>query len=122
MGDRSTHEVFEDHLSNRRRKETETDLQRNYAPDVVVLSSYGVFIGHQDVRESVRILHEQLPDARYRYQTTLDSGEMAFLEWSTDSDQAQVRDGADSFYIRDGRIQVQTIHYTPPPIEGGRGV
>lgn len=122
MGDRSTREVFEDHLSNRRRKETETDLQRNYASDVVVLSKYGIFIGHDGVRESVRILHEQLPDARYHYQTALDPGEMAFLEWSAVSDQAQVRDGVDSFYIRDGRIKVQTIHYTPTPIEDESGI
>ena len=115
MATRSTREVLEDHLQNRRRKALEADLQRNYAEDVVILSRYGVFEGHEGVRESGKLLQGHLPNATYHYDSTLDAGEMAFLQWSGDSDSAQVEDGADSFLIRDGRILVQTIHYTVTP-------
>lgn len=41
---------------------------------------------------------------------------MAFLEWSAMSPHAKVTDGADSYLIRNGRIIVQTIHYTVTPL------
>ena len=42
----------------------------------------------------------------------------AFLEWTASGPTARVRDGADSFVIRDGQIVVETIHYTVEPITG----
>jgi len=47
------------------------------------------------------------------------AGEIALLEWTASTPSgARVQDGADSFVIRGGRIQAQTIHYTvlPPPV------
>ena len=43
-------------------------------------------------------------------------GEVGYLEWTADGPTARVRDGADSFVIRDGRIVAQTIHYTVEPL------
>jgi hypothetical protein len=40
---------------------------------------------------------------------------VAFLEWTATCATARVRDGADSFWIRGGRIVAQTIHYTVEP-------
>jgi hypothetical protein len=37
---------------------------------------------------------------------------MAFLEWTVDDGPFRIRDGADSYLIQDGRIRMQTIHYT----------
>jgi hypothetical protein len=39
-------------------------------------------------------------------------GDIAFLEWTAVADGAMVRDGADTFVIRDDRVRVMTIHYT----------
>ena len=39
-------------------------------------------------------------------------GDVAFLEWTVEAEGARVRDGADSFVVRDGRIVAQTSHYT----------
>jgi hypothetical protein len=64
------------------------------------------------VREAAGLLAQQLPAARFEYITKLCDGEVCFLEWSGRSDTAQVRDGADSFLIRDGLIRAMTIHYT----------
>lgn len=65
--------------------------------------------------------HEVLDDhltlaAAGDWQTDLernvDEEEMAFLEWTAHGPTAQVRNGAASFLNRNGRIVVQTIHYT----------
>jgi hypothetical protein len=69
-------------------------------------------VATRGVRRLAQILQEQLPEAGFEYRTRLVEGEVAFLEWSARSDRAKVEDGADSFLIRDGRIVVQTIHYT----------
>jgi hypothetical protein len=37
---------------------------------------------------------------------------VAFLEWAYEDDKVRVRDGVDSYLIEDGKIVVQTIHYT----------
>jgi hypothetical protein len=39
-------------------------------------------------------------------------GNYAFLEWRGDAERVTVEDGADSFVIHDGRIVMQSIHYT----------
>jgi hypothetical protein len=113
---RSTQEVFDDHLREGRVGSVEDDLPRNYAEDVAVLTGHGIYRGHDGVRHLAQLLREELPDAMFEYHTTLVDGEIAFLEWTAHSDVAQVADGADSFLIRDGRILVQTIHYTVKPL------
>jgi hypothetical protein len=116
---RTAREVFEDHLRCRRCHAVEEDLARNYAEDVVLLTGQGVFRGHDGVRRAAAILWGQLPCAAYEYRTTLLEGEVAFLEWTACCESARVDDGADSFVIRDGRIIVQTIHYTAIPRQAG---
>jgi hypothetical protein len=37
------------------------------------------------------------------------------LEWTAEAEHARVRDGADSFFIENGWIVAQTIHYTVEP-------
>ena len=109
---RSTRQVFEDHLRRRRKREVEEDISRNYAEEVVLLARSGVYLGHEGVRRSAHLLYAQLPCARYQYRTKLVEGETAFLEWAAHCPTAGVEAGADSFLIRNGRIVVQTIHYT----------
>lgn len=112
MAERTSREVVSDHLYQAVDGDIETDRQRNYASHLVVLTGFGVFHGHAGLREVNRLLQRQLPGAAYQYRTQLDAGEIAFLEWTAHSDSAQVTDGADTYHVRDGRIQVQTIHYT----------
>ena len=82
------------------------------APDCVILERRGVFRGRDGARELARLLSEELPDAPYTYANRLIDGRMAFLEWTAETENARVRDGADSFLIEDGWIVAQTIHYT----------
>lgn len=115
---RTAREVLEDHLNLAMRWEFETDLERNFADDIVLLTGYGIYHGIAGVREKVRLLNEHLPNGRWEYKTIMAEGEMGFLEWTAEADNgAKVEDGADSYLIRGGRIHAMTIHYTVlPPI------
>ncbi len=112
MRERSTVEVFEDHLALAQEGELEADLIRNVATDIVLLTTYGVFRGYDGVRKAAALLEEQVGRTTYTYRSRLCHGEHAFLEWSAESDLGSIDDGADSYLIRDGRIQSMTIHYT----------
>jgi hypothetical protein len=109
---RSAREVVEDHLRLAAEHRYDEDLERNLAPDCVILERRGVFRGRDGARELARLLGEELPDAPYTYTNRLLEGRMAFLEWTAEAEHARVRDGADSFLIEDGWIVAQTIHYT----------
>ncbi len=115
---RSPRDVFEDHLALSRVGSVETDLERNYAPDVVILTGFGTYYGRSGMRDCWRKLLDELPEARFEYRTKLVEGEVALLEWAAESAIARVGDGADSFVIRDGLIVAQTIHYTLEPSAG----
>jgi hypothetical protein len=109
---RSAEEVLEDHLRESKEGSVDDDLQRNFSEDLVMLTKGGVFRGHEGMRTLNRKLQEDLPQADLTYRTKLVAGEMAFLEWSAESETAVVEDGVDSYCIRDGKIIAQTIHYT----------
>ena len=117
---RSTEEVFRSHLELRSAGDVERDIQRNYAPDVVICSSYGVFHGHDGVRQCARRLKEHIGDAHVTYRTCLVHDEIAFLEWIAQSQTVLVEDGVDTFLIRNGRIVRKTVHYTPRSISRTR--
>ena len=110
--DRSAKEVLEDHLRESQHGSIDDDLPRNYAADVVILTGRGIFRGHDGVRHLNRVLMKELPDAQFEYRTVLADTEIAFLEWGARAEGACVKDGADSYLIRGGKIVAQTIHYT----------
>ena len=109
---RSARQVFDDHLRLAKEHRFDEDLERNLAPDCVILERRGIFRGHDGARELARLLAEELPGAPYTYTNRLIEGRTAFLEWTAETENARVRDDADSFLIEDGWIVAQTIHYT----------
>lgn len=60
-----------DHLRESQIGLIDDDLARNYAEDVVVLSSRGVHRGHDGLRELAALLRQELPDATFDYRTRL---------------------------------------------------
>ena len=108
----SAGEVFRNHLALRLAGCTAEDISSNYAEDVVLLCFDGAYRGRKAVRESARRLARQLPNARFELTSEIVEGPYAFLLWRAKADGCDALDGADSFVIRDGRIRVQTIHYT----------
>jgi hypothetical protein len=112
LSDRTAQEVFDDHLRLARELKLEEDIERNVAEDCVVLTGRGIFRGRDGVRVLADMLMREIPSGEWSYRNTLVEGRMAFLEWTVDAGPFQVRDGADSFLIEEGKIQAQTIHYT----------
>lgn len=104
--------VFDDHLGLAAEHRFEEDIERNVAPDCVILERRGIFHGRQGARELARLLEDELPEAPYVYTNRLVEGRFAFLEWTAEAAHTRVRDGADSFVIEAGWIVAQTIHYT----------
>ena len=114
---RSTDEVFQDHLHKRKQGDLESDIAQNYAQDVVVMSNFGIFHGHDGVRQSESILHQQLPSGRhYTYVQSLTDQSIAFEKWDGTSSRMHVKDGVDFFIIKDGLIQLQLIYSKPLPV------
>lgn len=113
---RSAREVLDDHLRESKEGSIEADLARNYSHDLVVLTGRDVYRGNDGLRQLGDLLRKELPDSSFEYQTVLVDGEMGFLEWTGRSVKARVDDGADSYLIRNGKIVVQTIHYTVIPL------
>lgn len=116
LRERSAAEVFEDHLRLAGEHRFDEDIERNVAPECVILERRGVFRGRDGARHLASLLAEELPDAPYVYTNQLVDGRFAFLEWTAEAAGTRVRDGADSFVIENGWVVAQTIHYTVEPI------
>lgn len=102
----TTRAVLEDHLRLRLDWNVETDLRRNYARDVILLTSNSNARGHDAIRMSARRLAAQLPDARFEFQTKQVHGPFALLIWRVWSWRCLAIAGADSFLITDGLIRM----------------
>ncbi|WP_274423181.1 nuclear transport factor 2 family protein [Chelativorans sp. YIM 93263] len=111
LSKRSTAEVLEDHLQCRMAGRIEDDIERNFAPDVVLMTAKGMRKGHDAVRSFNRMLREHVPD-EYIFPLKLVDGPFAFIEWRAREPGRSVEDGADSFVIENGRIIFQSIHYS----------
>lgn len=110
--------VLDDHLRAAREESIDDDLRRNFSHDLVILTQDGVARGHEGLRRLNRKLQRELPGATYTYHAKVVEGEVALLVWSarSESGRAQVRDGADTYVIREGHVVAQTVHYTVEPL------
>ncbi|SIT86650.1 hypothetical protein [Pontibaca methylaminivorans] len=108
---RGTRDVFHDHLRLRAAGDLETDLRRNYARDVVLLTVNSNARGHDAMRISAGRLARQLPGARFEFLARQVRGPFALLIWRGYSCRCDAIGGADSFLITGGLIRMQTIHY-----------
>lgn len=109
---RTAENVFYDHLQKRKEGALEDDIKNNYDTNVILLTGSGVFRGHQGVRDSAKDLKYYTNNADFTYEHTLLEGNYAFLEWTARGNGKLVSDGADSFVIENGKIVLQTIHYS----------
>lgn len=92
--------------------EVDKDIAENFSKEVIILSSFGVFRGHTGVKMCSEKLSRDIEGAVFAYNHTQIEGDYAFLEWTATLPSKEVRDGADSFVTQNGKIIMQTIHYT----------
>ncbi|HKK44745.1 MAG TPA: hypothetical protein VJ964_04450 [Balneolaceae bacterium] len=112
ISNRPTAEVFNEYLVLAQKNDIQTDINRNFSADCVLLTSYGIFKNHQGVKEAAKLLEKQIGRTTYKYNTKMIEGDIAFLEWSAEGKNVHIDDGADTFLIRNGLIEIMTIHYT----------
>jgi hypothetical protein len=112
LSQRTTQEVLDDHLRLAAELDLDGDIERNIAEDIEILTGRGIFHGHDGVRQLARELMEEVPSEEWVYRNVLVAGRMAFLEWTVESGDFRIPDGADSYLVEDGKIVAQTIHYT----------
>ncbi len=79
------------------------------------MSNWGVAHGHDGVRRMADLLRAQLPDCTFTYRRRLVDNGIALLQWTAESTAGTVRDGVDSYVLRDGLIHPQTIFYSLEP-------
>lgn len=91
---RSTTDVFEDHLKLRVEGDLETDLQRNYSETVILLTENSNAQGYGAMRMSARRLAEQLPNGSFEFLSKQVNGPFALLIWRAESDLFNVIGGA----------------------------
>jgi hypothetical protein len=73
-GQRSAQEVLDDHLATSLTGSVGDELGRNYAPEVVIVSNWGVKGGHDGMPEMARLLRSQLLDCTFAYRLRLIEG------------------------------------------------
>ncbi|HKC26256.1 MAG TPA: nuclear transport factor 2 family protein, partial [Thermoanaerobaculia bacterium] len=71
------------------------------------------------VRHSAQLLRLLLPTLKYKFDTLLIRGQIAFEEWEAEASKVEVHDGIDAFVITKGKIRIQTIWYDSEPRKKG---
>jgi uncharacterized protein (TIGR02246 family) len=91
------------------------EIVADYADDAVFITPGGVKRGKEGVRDAFTALLAELPNAEWAVPTQTFEGDVLFIEWRADSKANRVEDGIDTFVIKDGMIQTQTVRYTLIP-------
>ncbi|MPV36990.1 nuclear transport factor 2 family protein [Georgenia subflava] len=118
---RSTREVLESHLAHRKAGDLEADLAENYQDDVALVSwGEGTGRGKDEIRRRAEVLSSYLGEGAFAYEEVLVEGEVGMLRWTGRAPEVAVRDGVDSFVVRDGLIVAQTIYYSVQETGSGR--
>lgn len=117
--DRGNKEVYWEHIALRYLDDVDTDVQRNYSPDLVLVSNHGNFNGRQGLLKSAEILDSLLPDTQYTMVDTVVQGDWVTERWAYYNHDANlmILDGLDSFLIKNGQIQVKLINYNVVPAD-----
>jgi predicted SnoaL-like aldol condensation-catalyzing enzyme len=104
---RTTQEVFDAHMVAIDTGDFEK-LIADYADDAVMLTFDGASVGKKGIAGFFQNTFSQFPNLRLSVERTAVEGDMVLLEWSAVSDVGTGR-GMDTFVIRDGEIQRQTV-------------
>ncbi|GAB2527446.1 nuclear transport factor 2 family protein [Paramicrobacterium agarici] len=112
---RTPTDVIHDHLIKRLEGDLEGDIAHNFSEDILILSGFGTYRGHDGIRQSSAELTEAVASGEFNYNRTVIEREYGFLEWTAKGNDNIIRDGADSYHVVDGLIVLQTIHYTTWP-------
>ena len=112
---RTPQEIFQHHAAALIAGDVD-EFVADYDDDALVITAGGVLRGRDGARAFVTDMLGQLPNATLQVVTQIFEGDVLFLEWTADSDKAQIRDGVDTFVFRGDSIGVQTVRCTVEPL------
>ena len=102
--------VFAEH-SRALRAEKLEELVNTFHDDAIVIANKKVYRGLEGVRQVFRRLLSEVPHAQWEVDRVW-ADDVLYIEWKARSEGGQIDDGIDTMIFRDGKIHVQTIHYT----------
>jgi hypothetical protein len=103
-------ETFTRH-SRALRTEQLDDLVATFDEDAIVIAQKKVYRGLDGVRHVFTQLLAEVPHAEWEVDRVW-ADDVLYIEWKARSAGARIDDGIDTLIFRDGKIHVQTIHYT----------
>jgi ketosteroid isomerase-like protein len=107
----STEEVLARHWRDFQAGDVEA-IMADYAADAVLISTMGTLKGHAQIREAFGSIFSHLfpPGAStLKLEKQVVEGETAYIVWSGSAPKFDVPFATDTFWIRDGKIAVQTF-------------
>jgi ketosteroid isomerase-like protein len=107
----STEQVLARHWKDFQAGDVEAIIA-DYAADAVLISMMGTLKGHAQIREAFQSIFSHLfpPGASaLKLEKQVIEGETAYIIWSGTAPKYDVPFATDTFWIRDGKIAIQTF-------------
>ena len=117
---RSVQQVLDDHVAALLAGDV-AKLPADYAHDAVLVTPDGAFVGKEGVRSFFEQFLNGFPNVRFTDAKVVVEGDTVLACWSAECDTATLPQGVDTFIVRDGSIQRQTVWSTIVPKEAYRG-
>jgi ketosteroid isomerase-like protein len=93
------------------RTEQLAELVATFHDDATVIANKNVYRGLDGVRQVFLQLLSEVPHAQWEAERVW-ADDVLYVEWKASSTGVQISDGVDTLIFRDGKIRVQTIHYS----------
>lgn len=89
----------------------------DYAPDVVMIVPTGVLRGVHEIRPLFQGLIAEFakPGATFDLQQQVIEGDVAYIRWVAETPDNTYQLGTDTFFVRHGKIAVQTFAFKATP-------
>lgn len=106
----STHEVVAHHLKSFGEGDLDGILS-DYAPDAVLFTPEGPLKGHDAIGSLFREMLVEFgrPGAVFRMEQQQVDGDHAYILWTAETADNRYELGTDTFFVRDGKIVVQSF-------------
>jgi ketosteroid isomerase-like protein len=106
----SAETIIEHHLECFGRGDLEGVLS-DYATDAILFTPQGPLKGHPPIRRLFEGLLEEFarPGARFKLAGQFTEGDYGYILWTAETAENVYELGTDTFYVRDGKIQVQSF-------------
>ena len=108
---RDARQVYDDHWASICAGDMDRVLA-DYADDAAFMRPNAVARGHAEIRGVFNELGDQLAGFDLAQESVTVDGPLVLFEWSGRNPDGRTAQGADSFYITDDRIRLQTLSYS----------